>query len=375
MNPITQKYKLQSNVITIGAVTDSITVPVDLSMYGAVEIHFDLILNNVTSPINFYGYVNGDETNGNYASASIQVASGGAIVAADNPFMGSSDAGYACKLIVQIKRDALGFVRMSRQLYSTKNGTIWGDIGFVDYELNSQEVTSFKLKADQTDAFLAQSTYFFFQEMSAPVTEYSSALLHFDGSDESTTITESAIFPKTWTAAGDAALDTAQFVFGTASLYLQGAGSISTPDHPAFAIGIGDFMFDVRVRVPSVPTGGNSYAIFQKGNLSIGISASNLDFTIGAGPTVISRTWTPTVDTWYALRIARKNGVIKFFVDGTGLGATEANTENGTTAQDAYIGDVGGGGAPYTGWIDEFRLIRYCDSLDDYTPAVEAFTN
>ena len=49
---------------------------------------------------------------------------------------------------------------------------------------------------------------------------YTKALLHFDGADASTTITDES--GKTWTPAGTAQIDTAQYKFGTASLLLDG---------------------------------------------------------------------------------------------------------------------------------------------------------
>jgi hypothetical protein len=53
-------------------------------------------------------------------------------------------------------------------------------------------------------------------------------LLHFDGSDGSTTFTDSGISPVSFTASGNAQLDTAQQKFGTASVYLDGTGSYAS---------------------------------------------------------------------------------------------------------------------------------------------------
>ncbi len=381
MTYIPPQTQAKTAVVPIG--TDSATIDItglDLNTDGGYRIDYDLIISNVGAYPNIFGYLNNDTTATNYTTVRAQLANGGqGFYTSNDPFIMACDANTACKVSVYIRRDALGKIWIWREGIGAAGGSIlFGDRGYISYTQVTNNITSFKLVGDQALCFLSLSSYRVFK-LQDPTTvaydTYSSALLHFDGSDESTTITEGGVFPKTWTAAGDAALDTAQKVFGTASLYLQGAGSISTPDNPVFAVGTGDFTWDARIRVPAIPTGGNSFAIMQKGNLSWGLSATNMDVTIGAGPTVISRTWSPTVDTWYAIRVARKDGVIKMFANGTGIGATEANTENGTTASVLYIGDVSGGGAPYTGWIDEFRFINSCDSLDDYTPAAEAFTN
>ena len=62
---------------------------------------------------------------------------------------------------------------------------------------------------------------------------YTKSLLHFDGTDASTTFTDES--GKTWTAHGNAQIDTAQSVFGGASGYFDGSGDyITTPDRADF---------------------------------------------------------------------------------------------------------------------------------------------
>ena len=88
---------------------------------------------------------------------------------------------------------------------------------------------------------------------------YTKALLHFDGADTSTTITDES--GKTWTPAGTAQIDTAQYKW-TSSLLLDGNSDyISTPDHDDFNVGSGDFTIDFWVRFNSVP-GAGGYSCF-----------------------------------------------------------------------------------------------------------------
>ena len=59
---------------------------------------------------------------------------------------------------------------------------------------------------------------------------YTKSLLHFNGSDGSTTITDES--GKTWTAYDNAQIDTAQSKFGGASMLLDGVGDyIKTTDY------------------------------------------------------------------------------------------------------------------------------------------------
>src|SRR3990167_8969973 len=80
---------------------------------------------------------------------------------------------------------------------------------------------------------------------------YTKLLLHGDGSDASTTITDE--IGKTVTAVGNAQLDTAQKKFGTASILLDGTGDYATvPDSDDWNFGAGDFTIDFWVRFNGV---------------------------------------------------------------------------------------------------------------------------
>lgn len=78
-------------------------------------------------------------------------------------------------------------------------------------------------------------------------------LLHMDGADASTTFTDSSTTPHTFTAQGDAQLDTAKIKFGTASGLFDGTGDyIDTPDHADFYMGTSDFTIDFWINFNSL---------------------------------------------------------------------------------------------------------------------------
>lgn len=76
------------------------------------------------------------------------------------------------------------------------------------------------------------------------------SLLHLDGTDASTIITDEAVGgTHTWTANGNAQLDTADKKFGSASLLLDGDGDyVDTPDSADFDVGSGDFTVDFQMK-------------------------------------------------------------------------------------------------------------------------------
>jgi hypothetical protein len=76
------------------------------------------------------------------------------------------------------------------------------------------------------------------------VGEYCVYRLEFEGTDGSGVIVDTSISPKSWSARGNAQLDTAQFKWGGSSLLLDGTGDyIDVPDNAAFSLGSGDFLW------------------------------------------------------------------------------------------------------------------------------------
>jgi hypothetical protein len=93
---------------------------------------------------------------------------------------------------------------------------------------------------------------------------FTKVLLHFDGTDAATTFTDSNTggSAKTWTAIGNAQIDTAAFKFSTASGLFDGTGDgISTPDHADFTLGSGNFTIDCWFNCTSL--GGVRKPVYQ----------------------------------------------------------------------------------------------------------------
>src|SRR5690606_34123168 len=69
-----------------------------------------------------------------------------------------------------------------------------------------------------------------------------SSLLHFNGSNGSTTFTDEKGVG--WTASGDAEISTAQSKFGGSSLSLDGTGDWLDASNAGFTFGTGDFTIE-----------------------------------------------------------------------------------------------------------------------------------
>lgn len=205
---------------------------------------------------------------------------------------------------------------------------------------------------------------------------YTKVLLHMDGSDASTTFTDSNAggSAHTWTAAGNAQIDTADSKFGGASGLFDGTGDdVSTPDHADFALGSGDFTVDFWFKVnaasgselracgqsdTSLTAADSSFRIYRTtGNVM------RADVSNGSALTSVTGTtqFTNAVNTgWHHLALVRTGNVLKLFIDGTQEGSNVAfsGTVPNSTAT-LSVGSRGGGtGAfsPWNGWLDEFRI-------------------
>jgi hypothetical protein len=81
-----------------------------------------------------------------------------------------------------------------------------------------------------------------------------SLLLHGDGANGSTTITDSSRLTNTVTAVGDAQISTAQSKFGGASIAFDGSGDYLTiSSSSALSIGSGDYTVEFWIRWTALP--------------------------------------------------------------------------------------------------------------------------
>lgn len=210
--------------------------------------------------------------------------------------------------------------------------------------------------------------------------QFTKLLLHFDGTDASTTITDSAFIPKaTSFVIGNAQLDTAQFKFGTASLLLDGTGDgVGYNAETDFVFGTGDFTIDFWMRPASV-TGTHAitdwrdadgaFPYLYTNGTSLIYRANSADRITGA--TVLA------INTWYHVALARLAGSTKLFLNGAQEGSTYTDTTNyGVgTANRPYIGVDGPTAAVFfNGWIDEYRVSKGIARWSTaFTPPTQAY--
>jgi hypothetical protein len=204
-----------------------------------------------------------------------------------------------------------------------------------------------------------------------------SLLLHMDGSNGSTTFTDSSSNALTVTPSGDAQISTAQSKFGGSSLLLDGSGDyITTSASSALALGTGDFTVEFFVYRTS---NNNDQGIFTFGATQSGLFASMDGSTLGVGllggdPSAISG-GTLSLNTWHHVAITRSSGSLRGFIDGVQFGSTVTETTN-------LVDNILNIGYSYTssyamiGNLDEFRVTKgIARYTANFTAPTAAFPN
>lgn len=188
-----------------------------------------------------------------------------------------------------------------------------------------------------------------------------SALLHFNGTDGSTTFTDQT--GKTWSASGNAQLDTAQQKFGSASALFDGAGDfISTSNSSDFDFGSGNFTIEFFIRANALTTA----AVLGKrlttnfGPFAILLNTSRIECyfsTSGSGWNQIN---SPTISTgtWYHVAAVRDGTSMRLFLNGTQVTPITLTGSLMTNTAGVYLGSNSGGTQSFNGWIDELRITK-----------------
>jgi len=206
---------------------------------------------------------------------------------------------------------------------------------------------------------------------------YTKALLHFDGADLSTTITDES--GKTWSRFNNAKLTTSYVVFGTAGLRLPtfpGDDYIDTADHDDWHFGSGDFTIDfwtyrfvdgtdpfwICGQLGSVRlTASGSFAIQKMPDNTVRCA---FYISGGTGWRTITSTSTIGGGAWKHIAMVKYGDTITLYING---GSEGSYTESGMTLPndtnrlfigkgDSYVPGVSSN--YYPGAIDEFRISK-----------------
>lgn len=212
---------------------------------------------------------------------------------------------------------------------------------------------------------------------------------HFDGTNGSTTLTDTSPTPKTLTAFGNCQISTAQSVFGGASCSISSASATinnraEVNHHSQLNLAGSDFCIEARF-LPATLHSGIGIFLAAKRGLSSAFEYSfyYFDGTLGFwystnGTTIaatVSRTWTPTTGAWNGVAVNRNGSDLQLFAAGTQLGATynigsavfHSGSEKMGIFSDRYNATQG------NIWMDELRITKASRRTSNYTLDASAF--
>ena len=190
-----------------------------------------------------------------------------------------------------------------------------------------------------------------------------SLLLHGNGTNGSTTITDNSPTPKTVTAVGNAQISTAQSKFGGASIAFDGNGDyLSTPASSVFSYGTGDFTIEMWLY--RIGTGQQHLYEGRNGTTTntilLYLNPSNTLTYYANGSIRISSGGVPAANNWSHVAVCRSATTTKLFLDGTQVGLSYTDTINYASPTSILIlgtNDVGSG-SYLNGYIDDLRITK-----------------
>lgn len=201
------------------------------------------------------------------------------------------------------------------------------------------------------------------------------SLLHFDGTDGSTVITDQ-VAGRSWAASGSTALSATNPKFGSACLLVPDSGKATSNVDAADAFGTGDFTVEFWIRPDSWITD----IIYDTRTAAVEVKPS-IYYTLGTlryyvnGADRITGGSLPT-GAYAHIALARSGTSTKMFIDGVQTGSTYSDSNN-------YVNDrITWGDASYTagnsinGRIDEARITKgIARYTGPFTPTDEPFPN
>lgn len=215
------------------------------------------------------------------------------------------------------------------------------------------------------------------------------ALLHFDGTDASTSIIDD--FGNTWTAAGNAQLDTAQTKFGASSLLGDGTGDyVETTNITSLG---GDswemscwFRASATATLHTIMSFENASGFGAVVSLEHNAGARRLEVRLSSNGTtndigaISGSTTTIALNTWYKVRLVfdALAGTYRAYLSNNGA----AESQEFSTASTARIcagtkmrlmDNAQASPVEWNGWLDEFRLIRCATATAVETPKASAY--
>jgi hypothetical protein len=197
-----------------------------------------------------------------------------------------------------------------------------------------------------------------------------SLLLHGNGTNGSTTITDNSPSPKTVTAVGNAQISTAQSKFGGSSIAFDGTGDYieTSGTNASLEMGSGSWTIEMWVYQIARTTVGSGASLYDSLALSssttnatrLRISPSGELLFVRYSTAVFTSTAVVPLTTWSHVAMVKNESTLNFYLGGASAGSI-ADTITYTNGLNRPIIGTDGfspGSSNLNGYIDDLRITK-----------------
>lgn len=219
---------------------------------------------------------------------------------------------------------------------------------------------------------------------------YTELLLHCDGTDASTTFTDSSSNARSVTAVGNAQIDTSDSKFGGAAGLFDGTGDyLQLSNHADWDI-TGDFTIDMWVKTDTLSgtMGLIGHGGYGSGSGGWDLRLVNQTLVFNCYETtglvrdgIVTGNVITSTSAWYHVAAVRNGSSVVIYVDGVAavtdasFATILANTNTLEVAAFRHSANSGNPGFVFDGWIDELRLSKgIARWTSDFTPPSAAYS-
>ena len=208
-----------------------------------------------------------------------------------------------------------------------------------------------------------------------PAISYVDLLMHFDGTNGSTTFTDSSLNATTFTPYDNVQITTSQSKFGGASGSFDGTGDyLTAPASALWNLNSGQFTLEffyyktINKNAVLVSQGDSTWRVLLQSN-------GTLIWQLAGSGIAIQYPFNLPQNQWIHVAVVRNGSVTTLYIDGTSTGTTTSNPAS-VSNQLLYIGYSPSVPAyAHQGYIDELRLSRQAVYTGNFTPPTAAFPN